>query len=125
MAQKINMWLELTGTLSGYVYQLTRAGSGNIPGDKTNRRQKRRHVIPHNPKTIAQGFQRGRFALGVTAWHGLTALEKAQWKTNGSTRGLGAFQMFMRIWCLSTALPTATEWDGGLTTWDAGATGWI
>lgn len=133
---KPNMWLELTGTLSGvppgtgkpdgkYVYQRTGRGKGNIAGDPTGRQQVRRHVIPNNPRTAQQGAQRGRFALGVTAWHGLTPDDKTIWKQNGKKYKLGAFQMFMRVWCLSTELPTFTEWDGGTTTWDSGTTTWI
>lgn len=136
MTARKTIGFELTGILTGipfgttlpagkYVYQRTHKGGGNVPGDKHMRQQVRRHVIPRNPRTTAQGFQRGRFAIGVAAWHALTADDKAQWKKNGAQYRLGAFQIFMRVWCLSTALPTSTEWDGGTTSWDGGTTSWL
>jgi hypothetical protein len=127
--------LLLTGILTGipwgttkplqkYVYQKTRAGHGNIPDDKHRRQQVRKWVQGTLTNTPAQQPQRGRFALGVSAWHALTPEQKEVWRVPGEKIHLNCFQMFMRNWCLTTPLPTITLWDDGATIWLDSASQW-
>jgi hypothetical protein len=127
--------ITLTGILTGtpavpgkphgkYVYQKTRAGHGNIPGDKQRREQVRIWVQGTLVNTPAQQPYRGRFAQGVAAWHALADIQKEEWRQPGAILGLNRFQAFMRNWCRTQPLPSGTVWDGGLTTWDGGSTTW-
>lgn len=110
--------------LGKYVFQRTKPGLGNTPGDKTKTRQIRRWVQGANPRTPAQMRQRARFAEGVAEWHTLAPEQRAAWKKIGRPRSLNGFQAFMRNWCLTTILPAHTVWDGAATIWDDGLTDW-
>jgi hypothetical protein len=107
-----------------YVFQKTRAGHGNMPGDKTQSMQCRLWVKGTTTYTAEQKKNRGRFALGVAAWHALQPAEKQQWRTNANKTRLNGFQLFMRVWCRTTAQPSHTIWDFGATTWDSNTTTW-
>jgi hypothetical protein len=46
--------------------------------------QRRRHVIPADPRTHLQLLNRSRFAAGVRNWHHLTEAEKAEYNRRGN-----------------------------------------
>lgn len=128
--------LDLKGTLSGvpfgsnmpdarYVYQKTKPGLGNVPGDKTRTLQIRLQPAQYNPRTTQQVLNRLRFQAGVAAYKALTTEEKSEWKRQGRLKKLNGFQFFMRVWCKTQPQPTTTTWDAGSTTWDTGSTTWI
>lgn len=132
---KIKPHLQLTGILKGvpfgttkplgkYVYQKVAAGLGNIPGSKNRREQVRRWVRGTQVNTPAQQPQRGRFALGVTAWHALTEPEKETYRVPAEKLHLNRFQLFMKIWCKTQPLPLHAVWDAGTTTWTSGNSQW-
>jgi len=55
-----------------------------------------KHYRPSNPQTTGQQSWRTTFAGGVTAWHTLTAIEKADWNAKRSPTGMSGFCRFMR-----------------------------
>lgn len=63
--------------------------------------QRRRHVIPKDPRTMPQLRCRARWAAGNAAWHDLTAAEWATWHEEAQARSdkLTGLQLFMRVWC--------------------------
>lgn len=135
MTKKTALHLTLTGILTGtpalttlphgkWVYQKTRVGHGNIPGDRDRRHQVRRWVQGTQVNTSNQQPYKARFALGVGAWHALTPEEKETWRKPGEKLHLNRFQCFMRNWCRTHPPGTATTWDMGTTAWDAGTTIW-
>lgn len=106
---KKSKYTELRGILTGvpegttlpagkYIYQKTKPGLGNIPGDKTRRLQVRRWTVQTNPRTAAQREARMAFRLGVTAWKKKSESEKEAWRAPGLKLGLNRFQAFMRDW---------------------------
>lgn len=77
------------------VYQKVAPGLGNLLGDGTYNHQRRRWVIPADPRTPAQLARRAKFALAVLTWRTLTANDKAAWQARGRNRGLPAYQAFL------------------------------
>lgn len=132
---KSKPYLELRGILSGtpaiplkapgkYVYQRTKKGLGNVPEDRTDRQQCRRHVIGTLRHTVKQQPYRLRFALGVETWRGMTEPQKEEWRIPSRKLHLNRFQGFMRNWGRTRHTPTGSTWDTGLTIWDTGLTTW-
>ena len=110
--------LQITGILTGtpdipakphgkYVYQKTKAGLGNVPGDKSRRKQCRIWTRGTYSNTPAQQPFRARFADGVSAWHALTPSQKELWRKPGAKLHLNRFQAFMRYYLRSEPLPEA------------------
>lgn len=79
-----------------YVFQRVAPGLGNVPEDPTRSLQKRRHVVPADPKTPAQLARRSRFAAGVAAWHALDSNSKRYWRALGARLGISGINAFMR-----------------------------
>lgn len=135
MTQKSVLSFSLTGILTGipdntalpagkYVYQKTKAGLGNIPGDRTRRHQVRIWTAGTNPNTAAQRPRRALFKMGVTAWHDLTPAEQQALKTPAEKRGLNNFQLFMSTYMKTHDAPIGAIWNGGAVTWNGGAGIW-
>lgn len=91
--------LEISGTITEempgptpssqkMVYQRTAPGLGNVPGDPTRTRQRRRHVIPLDPQTVLQVERRDRFADAMQAWSALDAEGRAPFITDAKKRGI-------------------------------------
>src|SRR3990170_7302751 len=110
--------LQITGILTGtpdippkphgkYVYQKTKAGSGNPPGKNPRRKQCRVWTRGTYSNTAAQQPFRARFAAGVTTWHALTPSQKELWRKPGAKLHLNRFQAFMRYYLRSEPLPEA------------------
>ena len=98
--------LTLTGTLTEYaadptpgfekvVYQRVGEGLGNLPGNGSYNHQRRRHVIPSNPRTEPQQARRERFALAVSTWQSLSPAQKDDWRKRGRSRSLPGYQTFL------------------------------
>lgn len=106
---KKSKYTELRGILTGipegtalpfgkYIYQKTKAGLGNVPGDSTGRLQIRAWAPQFNPQTPAQRESRMAFRIGVAAWQKKSESEKEDWRAPGLKLGLNRFQAFMRDW---------------------------
>lgn len=69
--------------------------------------QRRRHVIPRDPRTLAQLRCRARWAAGVAAFKQLSPDEAQSWADKARTgwRQLSALQEFMKYFC--TIHPTS------------------
>lgn len=104
--------LELTGILTGippgtdlppgkYVFQKTKAGLGNVPGDRKRRHQVRVWTAGTNPNTPGQQINRATFAEGVAAWHLLSPAQKETWRVPAEKLRLNNFQLWMRHWMRS------------------------
>lgn len=76
-------------------YQRVKPGLGNVPGDDTRSRQRRRVVTPRDPKTPAQLARRQKMTGAVAAWRQLTAEQLTYWRTLGAKRGLPAYNAFI------------------------------
>ncbi len=63
--------------------------------------QRRRHVMPFDPRTMPQLRCRARWAAGVAAWQQLTNAEKEAWEIRADRRAKenGGRRLFMRVWC--------------------------
>jgi hypothetical protein len=125
----------LTGILTGtpdvpgkpagkYVYQKTKAGHGNIPGDKSRRQQVRIWTAGTNPNTPAQIPFRSKFRDGVASWHTLSAPEKEALRRQAEKLHLNNFQLYMRLWMLATTPSTSVQWDADQAVWDDGTPSW-
>lgn len=125
----------LSGILSGkpdvpgkppgkYVYQKTKAGLGNIPGDKTRRHQIRIWTAGTNPNTTGQQVFRNKFRLGVAKWHTFSPSVKESLRLPAEKLHLNNFQLYMRKWMHNQWVHPYTTWDNESTTWDSGATTW-
>jgi hypothetical protein len=79
-----------------WVYQRTYPGLGNIPGDPTRSRQRRRHVVPADPRTPAQLAQRARLAAASAAWRDLPDHDRQLWIAAAKSSQLTACQLYIR-----------------------------
>jgi hypothetical protein len=107
-----------------YVFQKTRAGHGNVPGDTTKTQQVRIWVRGANPRTELQKPGRIKFAVGVGNWQAMSEIEKAAWDLQQPGRWLNRFQQYMRWWMISGVLPLLGDWDDGASSWDGGDSVW-
>lgn len=81
------------------VYQRVKKGLGNIPRHATKDLQRRRHVIPADPKTPTQRAGRARIAAATAAWQALAEPAKQAWRDTALTLPLSGFQLFVRDFC--------------------------
>ena len=63
--------------------------------------QRRRHVIPRDPRTMPQLRCRARWAAGNAAWQNLTPAEWQNWHDEATRRSdkMSGQMYFMRVWC--------------------------
>ena len=63
--------------------------------------QRRRHVIPKDPRTLPQLMCRARWAAGVAAWQQLLDSEHQEWNlsTIARTHNITGLQAFMKYFC--------------------------
>lgn len=64
-----------------------------LKGWKTSRMK---YYAPTNPQTEAQTARRSLFAMGVSAWQGLTDLDKVYYNKVGRKYRMTGFNFFMR-----------------------------
>ena len=84
-----------TGQTEKVVYQRTSYLAPNLPPINGRPMQRRRHVIPHNPKTPAQTLRRERFADAVTAWQLLPIGEKVDYGRRASKQARTGYNLFI------------------------------
>jgi hypothetical protein len=82
-------------TCETVVYQATAPGLGNISNGGRFDRQRRRWVIPHDPRTPAQLARRARFASGVAAWQAMDTTARQAWHWLGEQRRISSFNAFL------------------------------
>lgn len=89
------------------VFQRVGRGLGNVPGSPLRNLQVRRHVVPADPRTLAQQARRLHLKNAVAAWHLLTPEEKLAYVPDAKRRRITPFNQFISAW-LKTAAPPAT-----------------
>lgn len=83
------------GQLARFCYQRVAPGAGNLPGNGTFNRQRRRVVIPNHPNTTAQLTQRQKLTEAVQAWQALDADQRRYWTQQGTKRSLPGYNAFI------------------------------
>lgn len=76
-------------------YQRVAPGFGNLPGDGTFNRQRRRVVTVTNPRTAKQTAIRQKLTNAVAAWQQLSTSERAHWQTIGARAALPGYNAFI------------------------------
>jgi hypothetical protein len=80
--------------------------------------QRRRHVIPFDPRTMPQLRCRARWAAGHAAWQNLTPAEWANYNDAGKRKDpeITGLMFFMKEWC---TLHTPEEYEVQALLWTA------
>lgn len=76
-------------------YQRVAPGLGNLPGDGSYNRQRRRVVTVTNPHSEKQTAIRAKLTNAVAAWQQLSTAEREQWQTIGAHRALPGYNAFI------------------------------
>lgn len=88
--------LHVTGRIGNVVYQYTKPGSGNVPGDPTHRLL----VYPYRPHntshTPAQQAQRNRFRAAATAWDNASDATKAAYRQDAKRYRITGYNLFIK-----------------------------
>lgn len=127
--------LELRGTVTEctddpapvcakYVYQRVAPGAGNIAGDPTRSHQRRRYVIPADPRTVPQLARRHLFKLAVIAYHVTPEAYDAEARRIQVARHLPYYHAWLSAYLKNPPPPVGILWDSGGTLWDDGNTVW-
>jgi len=85
----------ITGNIVRVVYQRVNIDLGNRGVVGQYGLQRRRHVIPFDPKTNPQILQRSKMNLAVTAWQSLSIKDKKVWQEKGIEARLTGYQLYM------------------------------
>jgi len=89
----------------GGVYQRKVYGKGVtlMPSKRGNRwaTSLMKYYRPTNPRTVVQQSWRGIFANAITAWQGLTAVEKDLYSKKARSRGMSGYNLFISHWLQS------------------------
>lgn len=107
-----------------YVYQRVRRGLGNVVGHPNRALQLRSHVIPFDPRTLAQRRQRAHMRNAVSAYHAATEQEKRAHHADAIVRQVTDFNAFVSNWMQENPLPTGADWDTGASNWDTSTSMW-
>jgi hypothetical protein len=78
-----------------WVYQGVRAGLGNLPEYPRLNVQRRRWVMPNDPKTGPQLAVRLLFKISVDNWQHLSSPSKKLWRTLGHAKNMSGFNAYM------------------------------
>lgn len=100
--------LTVRGTLKGFVYQKTSALFANAATRWDKLRQKRRLVIPYDPKTTPQLAQRSKMTIAVAAWKALPEEDRLAYnrirskykylhRTEGRKTYVSGYQYFLSL----------------------------
>lgn len=94
---------DIRGKVGQTVYQMAFPPPWSPQAGQPKQLQRRRHVIPKDPRTMAQLMCRARWAAGVAAWHQLSAADVANWNDAPITRSrnITGYQAFMKYFCTS------------------------
>jgi hypothetical protein len=76
--------LDIRGKIGQTVFALMLPWINHYEHGKEKVLQRRRHVIPFDPRTHLQLLNRSRFAASVRNWHRLTDLEKSEYNRRGN-----------------------------------------
>ena len=77
------------------VYQKTGKGFGNISNGGRYDRQRRRYVIPADPRTAAQLARRAKFASAIATWQVMSEEQRDEWKAQAQKRKISSFNAFI------------------------------
>ena len=94
--------------LGKYVFQRVRPGYGNLIDRPRLDLQLRRHVVPTDPKTVAQMARRALFAAAVARWRAPIGDDMERWSTTAQNRSIPVFNAALSDVLLNFHL------DGGL-----------
>jgi len=78
--------LDCRGKIGQTVYQLTRGWINHFQHAAEKMLQRRRHVMPFDPRTHLQLLNRARFAAAVRRWNTLTNDVKAEYNRRGNAK---------------------------------------
>jgi hypothetical protein len=78
--------LDCRGKIAQTVYQLTLGWKTHYEHRPEKELQRRRHVMPFDPKTHLQLLNRSRFAAAVRGWNVLTTEQRAEYNRRGNAR---------------------------------------
>jgi hypothetical protein len=78
--------LDCRGKIGQTVYQLSRPWKTHTTHQPVKLLQRKRHVIPFDPRTHLQLLNRARFAAAVRKWHTLTHDVKAEYNRRGNRK---------------------------------------
>ncbi len=85
----------ITGGIVRVVYQRVHIDYANIGIIGEYGLQRRKHVVPFDPKTSQQVFQRSKMRLAVIAWQALSAEDKNVWQDKGIDAPLTGYQLYV------------------------------
>lgn len=77
------------------VYQKVAPGKGNLPGTGDYAYQRRRHVIPADPRTPAQVARRATFAAAVTEWQAMTDDQRRAWRAAAAGLAISGYNLYI------------------------------
>jgi len=76
----------IKGKIGQTVFQLTTPWTSHFEHSTEKMLQRRRHVIPFDPKTHLQLLNRCRFAAAVQGWNDLTTEQRADYNRQGNIK---------------------------------------
>jgi len=93
--------LDVRGKIGQTVYQLAIPPPWSPQAGEPKQLQRRRHVMPFDPRTLPQLRCRARWAAGVAAWRRLTTAEQLDYACMDQAKRLkiGGLALWMRVWC--------------------------
>lgn len=79
------------GVTERVVYQRVAKGFGNITTKHSFDLQRRRHVVPADPRTQSQVARRGLMAAAVARWKNTPPADRVQWAQLAKSRNIPLF----------------------------------
>jgi hypothetical protein len=109
---------DIRGKIGQTVFQLAIPPPWSPQAGEPKQLQRRRHVIPRDPRTMPQLRCRARWAAGVAAWHALSDEERKAYNDAETTKRLRipGLSHFMRLWC---RLHRPEEYEAQALLWSA------
>jgi len=116
--------LLITGTLTSpptapdtpptrWVYQRVQPGHGNQPNRRKRDLQRRRHVIPKDPRNPIQQALRARIADATHAWQSATDDTRNTYRALARSTRISGFMQWVSDWCAAHPIDyAAIVWPG-------------
>lgn len=82
-------------TCARWTYQRTAPGKGNLPGSGAFDYQRRRTVVPSDPRTPAQVARRATFREAVAEWQALPEPARATWRAAADGLPLSGYNLYI------------------------------